>query len=46
MSRMSIPVILGKGRDFQEFGHCPLSVLFFLGLVTVIAPMGGLFIIG
>ena len=27
MSRRNIPAILGKGGDFQELGHCPLSDL-------------------
>ena len=42
MSRKSIPVVWGKGGDFQEFGHCPR----FFGLVTVIVLMDGSFIIG
>ena len=29
----------GRGRDFQELGHCPLFWPFMVGLGTVMAPV-------
>ena len=39
MSGRSIPAILGRGRDFQELGHCPLFDPYGR-LRTVMVPVG------